>query len=83
MASNITRVIRSELGRLEHPHKTLVPLLGISRRAVTDRMTGKTDWRWGELVKLCQAYPALLPLLAHTAGLDADAGNQLDFETAS
>lgn len=83
MASNLTRVIRSELGRLEHPHKVLAPLLGLSRRAVTDRMTSKTDWRWSEIVALCAAYPSLKAALARTAEMDADRASELPLEQAS
>jgi hypothetical protein len=70
MKSNLTRVIRSELGKHEHSHRRLVALLDLSPRSISDRMTGKTDWRWHEIALICAAYPELLKRLAACAAID-------------
>ncbi len=71
MTYTVTAHLRGELAKAGHTQLRVAALLGLSVRAVSDRFTGKTEWRWGEIVRLCEAYPSLLDILPTAAVLDA------------
>ncbi|MGO0603283.1 helix-turn-helix domain-containing protein [Brevibacterium linens] len=69
-----TRQVRAnvlaEMGRRELKQGDVAQILNTSQRSVSKRMTGDTDWRIGDLLRLAQAWD--IPIATLLQGTEDD-----------